>query len=174
MSLGINPLTQKRDTKTRRFAGTYTEALKALEEFRAELDSGINIDAMYVTFREYATNWKDARALNNELSKSTQRKDSVHVRTLISCVGNLKMRDITPQIVSNVHLALRSGEGSMSGKPLSGASARSISVTFKSIMQEAVAKEIIPKNPCANIKLPKVDTVKKRHCQTNACRRWQS
>lgn len=160
LDFGRDPATKKRRIKKRRFAGTYTEAKAALDDFRYECGT-LSLDSMYDTFAQYADRWLQERIVTEEVSKGTIRKNSAHVKTLVNVFGNMQMRNITPDIVANAFISLRKGEATLSGEPMSGTTANSTWATLKMIMETAKRRGVVASNPCEGIKAPKKDTGEK-------------
>ncbi|MCL2746286.1 MAG: tyrosine-type recombinase/integrase [Coriobacteriia bacterium] len=160
VSTGYNHLEKKYVTKTRRVTGTKTEAQKELRSFIRELESGIRTNTTELTFSEFAEGWRQERILSGEIEKGTQRNDERHIRALNKHIGNIRLLDLNAETIASLYIVLRNG-GSLSGKPLSGTSARKIAITLKSILSIAVQRNVLAKDPSLGIKMPSVDTPEK-------------
>lgn len=174
VDMGVDPITKKRRTpKTRRFPsrkevadgakGTYSEAQEALRRFIADVDGGM-LCGDRTTVAALAGEWMEARrkgrAMGN-LASGTLRRDGVRMRTIVAWMGKALVRDVGPDTVSDFYLAMLDGSASLSGRPLSGTTARGVAVALGSMMGFAVKRKIISENPCAGVGKPKVDTAEK-------------
>ena len=165
----------KREMKTFRVSGqTQKEKKRCIAEFRTELDSGLNRSARFLTLGEYADEWLQERESGERLTSTGKRvaprtiaRDRDRIRTIGITFGNMRIVAITKADVKKFQAAIMTaGEGgkapTISGKPLSGATAHGICVTLKQILQDAVDDEIIAKNPCNGLASPQVDTKEKK------------
>lgn len=170
VTLGKDPMTKERIQKSRRFEGTKREAEAELKAYINELESGIRIDSMDLTFSEYAERWLKERESTGELKKGTYRKNDQHIKALNMHIGDVKLVDITPTTIKSVYQAFREGK-SASGRPLANTSIRCIAITFGAILTAAVDEEIILRNPHDKVKKPKVDTEEKKALTKDEARR---
>lgn len=165
----------KREMKTFRVSGqTQKEKKRCIAEFRAELESGLNRDARFLTFAEYADEWQQERENGIRLTSTGKRvaprtiaRDRDRIRNINITLGNMRIVAITKADVKKFQASLMSTDESgkaptISGKPLSGATAHGVCVTLKQILQDAVDDEIIAKNPCNGLASPQVDTKEKK------------
>lgn len=165
----------KREMKTFRVSGqTQKEKKRCIAEFRSELESGLNRDARFLTFAEYAGSWQKEREEGIRLTSTGKRvaprtiaRDRDRIRNINITLGNMRIIAITKSDVKKFQAAIMSigkdGKApTISGRPLSGATAHGVCTTLKQILQDAVDEEIIAKNPCNGLASPQVDTKEKK------------
>lgn len=168
--IGRDPVTGKYRSRSRNAEGTYTEAEAARRTFINELESGLNVDSLDMTMGQYAMTWYEEVAASGELAKGTLDKYDVHVRTIVKNLGGLKLKEVRPGVIEQYKSILRNG-GSLSGAPLSGATAHGHFVTLSMILESAVIRELIPTNPCRRVKFPKCDTEERKALSEEDARR---
>lgn len=164
----------RREMKTFRVSGqTQKEKKRCIAEFRSELESGLNRDARYLTFSEYASVWlkerEDGIRLTNKgkrVAPRTIARDRDRIRNINITLGDMRLVAIRREDIRRFQASLmtKPEEGkapTVSGRPLSGATAHGIRTTLKQILQDAVEDEIIAKNPCDGLTSPEVDTKEK-------------
>lgn len=145
---------------------TKAEKGRCIREFRAELEGGARRDASTVTFGQYADQWIKDREADPDIAPQTVRKNRTQLDTINLTFGRVALGEITRADVKRFKTAIMTAdeEGkapTASGKPLSGATAHSVYITLKAVLQEAVRDEYLLKNPCADLKAPAIDTAEK-------------
>lgn len=145
---------------------TRAEKGRCLREFRAELESGLRRDAQTTTFRAYADQWLKDREADPQIADQTIARDRVRVANIDLSLGDMLIGEITRADVKAFQTAIMTtGEDgkapTVSGRPLSGTTARGIRTTLKAIFQEAVRDELIARNPCDDLRAPSTDTHEK-------------
>lgn len=148
LSLGYDPITGKRIQKCRRFKGTKTEAMRALESFRREIESGLRLDADKVTFREYAQQWVDSREASKRLAPATIKRNKEILSHLNRHLEDLPLTRIDAPTVRNLYIHLTSdgiGETTLA----------KAAVMLKQILKQSVMDGIILRNPCDMVEAPK-------------------
>ncbi|MDR2714936.1 MAG: site-specific integrase [Coriobacteriales bacterium] len=154
LSLGNDPLTGKRAQKYRGFKGTKTQARRALEEFRREVESGLKLDADKMTFGAYARQWHESRKAAGNLADSTLRRDRDVLKHLLLYLEAVPMADIDAVTVRNFYTTL--AQGGIGQHTLS-----KVAVVLKQILKQAVNDDIILRNPCDRVDAPKAPKSKK-------------
>ncbi|WP_130810439.1 site-specific integrase [Olsenella sp. Marseille-P4559] len=170
--VGLDYLSKEYKTKTRRVHGTITEARRKLRNFIAELENGTTLDAGTVTLGTFASEWMRERETNTVKPprKGTLRNNDLAVRTIQKSLGGILLKDLNAEHIAAFYSRLMSGEASLSGRPLSGTSARKVSVVLSQVLDKAVKRHLIPSNPCKLLdadERPRVDT-KERQPLTDA------
>lgn len=160
VSIGRDYITGNYVTKTRRTTGTKTHAQAELRAFINEIESGIRIDTMSLTFGEFAERWYQERVMAGNVELGTLRKNDYHIRLALPYIGNVRLLDLNAETISSLYITLKNG-GSLSGKPLTGATLNGVAVTLGGILKEAVNRDIILRNPCDKVKNPRNDTREK-------------
>jgi integrase len=155
LSLGYDPLTNRRRQECRPFKGNKTQARRALDEFRREVESGLKIDADKVTFGEYARQWANAREASGIKAPTTIKRDGNVLKHLDGYLGTVPLGDIDAVTVRNLYIALaRSGVGQ-------NTSAKA-AIVLNQILKQAVNDDILLRNPCDRVDAPKLPKAKKR------------
>ena len=161
VSLGKDPRTGKYRQKARIFQGTYTEAQRALREFVAEIEGGQIVKKNGWTFNDYAKHYVDARVAAGEIQERTQSQLRSSLRTLGSRIGEMRLQDITPEVIEAAYVDLRSGE-SPSGKQLSGRTLYNVNLSAHLLFENAKEHGFIAENPLDKVSTPKIDTKEKK------------
>lgn len=148
LSLGYDPITGKRTQKCRRFKGTKTEAKRALEAFRREVESGLKLDSDKMTFYEYSQQWVESREASGRLAPATIKRDKDVLRHINRHLQSVLLVDIDAPMVRNLYIQMTS-EGV--GQPTMARAA----TILKQILKQAVIDGIILRNPCDMVEAPK-------------------
>jgi integrase len=142
-----------------------TQAKEELRKFILELQNQSTLDANTVTVGAYAEEWLNERRNAAQPPRAgTLRNNSVAVRTITKSLGDVLLKDLNAQQVAAFYAGLVSGEATLSGKPMSGTSARKIATTLQQMLSKAVRRRLIPSNPCDLLERedkPQVDTKEK-------------
>ena len=146
--------------KSKRFNGTYTQAQEALKEFVTDLEVQVpNAD----TFAAYAESWRLWREKSGDLDEQTLVNDRRNVTVLGRVLGEMRMDAITPEVVKNALLEIKTG----GSRELSGTYMNNLFTALNCIMQTAFDDGKIAANPCARITPPKTDTKERRALSTD-------
>ena len=148
------------DTRPSRvFHGTYTEALNALEAFKAEyMDKVPDSD----TLASYMALWLLWRENSGQFAPGTIAHNKRDVNAIMrSPLAELPIAAIKPEDVRNGLLWVKQNPARKSGE-LSNATMNAIYITLAAIFRQAVDDERIPRNPMAHIKAPRPDTKEKQ------------
>ena len=164
-----NAATGETDTKRKTMrvkSHSKAEKSRCKREFRAELESGLDIDARNTTFSQYADEWLAGRKANPDVAPRTYKKDADRIKTLDMHFGDMLITEITRRDVKQFQVAIMTADENgkaptLSGRPHSGTTARGMRTTLKQILQEAVRDDIIAKNPCDDLVAPSNDTEEK-------------
>lgn len=147
--------------RSRRFNGTYKQALVALEAFKAEIAA---IVPNPESFRSYATLWADTRRDSGSFDPNTIAKDYAHVRALSLVIGDMSMDSITPEVCRETLNKIRNGENA-TGRVLTNTYLDGIYTALNQIMRQAEEDGRITSNPMSKVKAPRRDT-KERNALT--------
>lgn len=127
-----------------------TELQNALDEYRSYLEHGESHNSRARTVADYADDFHRMRegTMGSPLAYDREGYDVRHIRELFGNIGieALKPDDIR-QAYANARKEGRFKEGEL----------RRIHTKLKQIMQDAVDNELIQRNPCGSIKLPKAN-----------------
>ena len=161
VSLGKDPRTGKYKQKARIFQGSYTEAQRELRKFVAEIEGGQIVKKNGWTFNDYAKHYVDTRVAAGEIQERTETHLRSTLRTLGYRIGELRLQDITPEVIETAYIDLRAGE-SPSGKPLSGRTLYNVNLSAFLLFNNAKEKGIISENPLKKVSVPKKENKEKR------------
>ena len=89
---------------------------------------------------------------------------------MLPYIGNTKLRDLDTDTVSRLMLKMRT-TGGRGGSGRSGTTCRLIYTILNQILSDAVARNIISRNPCDGVKPPKLDTKEKEALPTSEAKR---
>lgn len=143
--------------KPRRFTGTWTQAQEALKEFIGELSTPVSD----LTFGEYAEKWLRRRELSGDYEVDTLDKERQQIKLLDREFGDVRLIDIDKPRAEDGLLAIKNGN-SPSSRVLSGTYMNQAHARMKAIMESALDDDLIPRNPLAKVKAPKIDTPEKQ------------
>lgn len=120
---------------------------RALEDYKEELNTGIVRSGDKRTVAEYA---EDFHALRRGGFKSplSYAREGDYVRHIAELFGGIRLSDLHPDVIRHAYADAR--KGGMSEAELHGTH-----VKLRQILQDAVDNEVIGRNPCSPIKLPK-------------------
>lgn len=148
LGLGVDPITKKRIQKCRHFKGNKTQARRALEEFRREIEYGIKIDADKVTFDEYAQQRIDEREASGALAPATIKRDKDVLKHLKRYLHDVALKDIDAPTVRTMYVLFANDK-------LGDASINRAALVLKQILKQAVADDILIRNPCDSVSSPR-------------------
>ena len=127
-----------------------SEVANALNEYREELESYETSRDAPSTVAAYAESFHVLRegSFGSPLSYEREGYDVRHIRELF---GDVPLADLRPDDIKRAYAEARSN-----GR-FTDAEIRRIHVKLKQVMQDALENELIDRNPCMGIKLPKPD-----------------
>lgn len=161
VSLGFDAYTGTYPEKTKIIHGTYSEAQRALRDFIEEAESGSLVKADSVSLEDYTKLYFELREEAGIVAPGSIRRDRDKLASLNYLIGKIKLQKLTPLVIEKAYLDLRSGK-SKSGKNLSGTYVNEINKVLSCMLKNAVAKGVIPYNPCDKVTPPKIDTKERR------------
>lgn len=135
--------------KSKNKRGREAELRTALEEYKAELNSGIApTKSTPKTVGEYAETFHQLRkgSMRSELSYKREKYDVEHIKKLF---GNIKLTELKPAIIKKAYADARSQS------LYSESELNKIHTKLKQIMNEAINDELITSNPCNKISVPR-------------------
>ena len=132
----------KRIRHTKTFHGSKKEAKKALAEFSAYWGVGQIEDQ---TFAGFCDGFVERKSLT--LAPSSMRSLGNKIKTLKYIFGEeVMLSKMTPQLIDDAMLELRT-QGGPKGKPMKPASVGQIYIQLKAIMNEAVRRNALARDP---------------------------
>ena len=120
---------------------------KALEAYKEELNSGVIRNSKERTVSEYAEDFHTMRA-GDFKSPLAFAREGDYIRHIRELFGDIRLSDVRPDEIRHIYAEAR--KNGMSEAELHGTH-----VKLRQILQDAVDNELIPRNPCSPIKLPK-------------------
>ena len=122
----------------------------ALSAYRDELEGNSKNEAMPRTVSAYAEEFHRMRegTMNSPLAYEREGYDIKHIRELF---GNTPLASLKPDDIRRAYA------GARKTKRFSESELRRIHSKLKQIMQVALENDLVDRNPCASIKLPKRD-----------------
>lgn len=148
-SMGKDPETGKyRYSPKRRFkAKSKGGILRAMEEYKTELNAGLAVRPSNKTVGGYAVAFHELRAgtMGSPLAYERGGYDVRHIQELF---GNMSLKNLRPGDIKGAYAEARKN-GRFSESEL-----HRIHVKLSQIMDAAVADEFIARNPCATISVP--------------------
>ncbi len=166
VSVGKNPRTGKYQTKTRRVAGTYTDALKELERFKAELGKRKYAGREKITFAECCERYLKMRAHGGsgvrKVRQSTLKKERWCFNSVARELGaDTPMSDIGEGELEAMFAALANGEGA-AGKPMGGAYLGGMHSMLHGLFAYALREGFVESDPMECVMAPSSDTKPRR------------
>ena len=144
--------------QTRVVEGTFTEACKALEAFKAELSDKVPVKE---TFAAYAALWLVWRDNSGQYAPGTITNNARDIKALCrSKLATLRIDEITPRDCREALLWVKMNP--KRGNELSNTTMNKICITLSAIFRQAEDDGIIPSSPMRNISPPRPDTEEKR------------
>lgn len=127
-----------------------TECENALASYRAELEGASKSGPSARSVSDYANDFHSLRegAMGSPLAYEREGYDVRHISELF---GQTPLRDLRPDDIRHAYAQARK-----SGR-FSESEIRRIHVKLKQIMQDALDNELVDRNPCGGIKLPKAN-----------------
>lgn len=138
--------------KEKRFNGTYSQAKKALAEFRESLELNISD----ITFADYARIWYTRRERSGDFALSTLDKDRNTLRVLCRLYGHMKLVDITHADAIDKLLQAKVDNNYSSWYH------NGLFVRLKSILSSAVRDDYLKRNVLDGEKPPKTHRADRR------------
>jgi len=154
VDIGKDPETGKRKQKRRTVRGNKKDAEKVLAEMLDQINKGIYFEPSKMTFADYLDYWLEQ---NKDLAPRTYESYNMIVnKHLKPSLGQLKLEDIKPYHLKDYYnKAQRSGRKDKKGKSLSPTTVNYHHRVIKKALNDAVAEELLVKNPAIGIKPPK-------------------
>ena len=120
---------------------------KALEEYKEELNSGIVRDSGNRTVAEYAEDFHSLRE-DSFRSPLAYAREGNYISHIHEMFAHIRLADLHPDDIRHIYADARK-------KGMSEAELHGTHVKLRQILQDAVDNELILRNPCIPVKLPK-------------------
>ena len=129
------------------------EVRQKLSKVTTEIDEGLYLEPAKMTLSDWMDLWYKEYTFDKKYStlKGYKAQINKHIRPGI---GKYNLRQLNPMILQRFfnHLS----EPNEKGKVLSPKSIKNVYIILSGILEQAVENEMISKNPCKKVKLPKV------------------
>lgn len=129
------------------------EVRQKLSKVTTEIDEGLYLEPAKMTLSDWMDLWYREYTFDNKYStlKGYKAQINKHIRPGI---GKYNLSQLNPMILQRFfnHLS----EPNEKGKVLSPKSIKNVYIILSGILEQAVENEMISKNPCKKVKLPKV------------------
>lgn len=142
--------------------GTKTQARERLETMKAKHAHGIRSSADRITFGQFARQWQEMREGSGELARRSLDDSARSVDYLSRFIGEFPLSDITTETVERLYADIREDKRRADGTTIKGRTLLKYHCHLKQIMQKACDYDYILRNPCARVKLPKLEEVDRR------------
>lgn len=148
LGLGTDPLTGKYEY-TPWYSGfqTRSEAQRAMEQRRAELESGLRADANKTSLFDYADQYLEFRSMKN-LSKATLTNDRQDIDKIKRFFPNMPITDLDSSTMKRAYVhAAKDG--------MSQYGIYRMHSKLKQMLEEAIIDDLILRNPAKKIRMPR-------------------
>lgn len=144
MDTGINPLTGKRQTTTRRGFKTKKEAQSSAAQLEQELANGILINNNNLTFNDVFNQWFTIHS--NTVKPSTKKSlESKFNKHILPRLGHLKIKEITRAYCQKIINEIAESISSV----------KTIKIQANQVFKYALKMDIITKNPLEHVSVPR-------------------
>lgn len=159
---GKSPADGKYHCRTRRVSGTFTEAKRQLRDFATEIEAERELGQAPLTFQQECERLLRNRRASGNYSDSRMSQLEIALKTASRHIGRTGFCDVTPGMLNDLYAKLRSGKGTLSSKPATGAYVRSIHQAISLVYNQAIKEERCKRNPCHLAEPPKADSQPRR------------
>jgi integrase len=150
-NLGWDHVSKKyRYAPWRTIYGSESDARKALDEYRREIEGGLRVDLQNTTFGEYASAFFSKRENSCTFARGTLENDRCMMKKLDVYLGDVRIVDIDSTMLIAVVARMRNVDHL--GKKIT----HDLVAKIKKIIRCAMADGIVLRDPCYELKAPKV------------------
>jgi integrase len=143
-------------------APTETEARKVLARLRRQVEDGLAPGDRTLTVEAYWRRWREGPLLAGDRKRSTVDLYRVVARThVLPAVGGMRLVRLTAGDVEAMLAGMRrtrASRGGAKGTPVSGQTRRTAYTVLSLMLDTAVRDGLVPRNVCADVDRPQVDT----------------
>lgn len=146
----------KRNRFYKTIHGSKKDAEKAMRTMISELENKTFTKESKLTVKEFMLQWLDLY-VKNQLSPTTvQHYIDQTEKYIIPKFGHIYLQQLKNIDIQKWVFDLQKGSP-LTGKPLSPKTIKNIMLNLSAAMKKAVMLDLIPKNPCDNITMPKLE-----------------
>jgi hypothetical protein len=139
----------KRKVHYKTIKGTKREAEQYLSRIVRERDTGTFVDAPSVTFNGYFDKWLESVSKLRTSERTSYGHESIYSRYFRHTFGYKKLDKLHVLDIQKVY-------GEMLARGLSPQTVRHAHAVLRCALKQAVKWNLIPRNPCELVELPKV------------------
>lgn len=148
--------TGKRKRFYRTVKGSKKEAEKAMRNFINELENQTFTKDSKITVKDFIHQWIELY-IKDQLSPTTVQHYVVQTENyIIPVFGKMYLQQVKNIDVQKWVFSLQK-KSPLTGKPMAPKTIKNIFLNLSAAMKKAVMLELIPKNPCDNITMPKLE-----------------
>lgn len=156
VSAGKDPVTGRYQRVTRTVNGTKAEARKVRDQLRRELEDGLRMEGDKLTFRRFAEEYCDIRAETSTVKPSGLEKERRRLEFVSEIIGDAPLRSINAQVVESLYAEIRRRREAQ-GFRCGNTTLHGYHVMLKALFKKAVDYDLILRNPCERVTVPKID-----------------
>lgn len=124
--------------------GTKSDARRALEEYRRELEEGF-ANPENLTVPELGWRWHEQRKLLKDLSPLTHATDECELRKVERWFGGILVSDLSLSLLNMVYSSMREDHG------VSQRGVHRLNAVLSQVMDLAVKERLVKHNPCRDV-----------------------
>lgn len=148
--------TGKRKRFYRTVKGSKKEAEKAMRNFINELENHTFTKESKITVKDFIRQWIELY-IKDQLSPTTVQHYVVQTENyIIPVFGDMYLQQVKNIDVQKWLFSLQK-KSPLTGKPMAPKTIKNIFLNLSAAMKKAVMLELIPKNPCDNVTMPKLE-----------------
>ena len=135
------------------YGKTQKEVRQKLTKVQIEIDEGTYLEPSKMTLSEWIDMWLKEYTFDKKYStlKGYKAQIKKHIKPGL---GNYNLSQLNPMLLQRFFNRL--SEPDDEGNVLSAKSIKNVHIILSGILEQAVENELIAKNPCKKVKLPKV------------------
>lgn len=170
ISYGKDPITGKYQRLTKIVNGTKADARKVRDQMRREREDGLILDGSKLTFGSFVSVFLDSLEMSGA-ALGTIRARRSNLKCICLYIGDMRLRDITPQVVETTLATIRRDKVEERGG-FSNTTLLSYYASISTVMQKAVDYDFISRNPCKGVKAPPRDAVERKSLDAREASRF--
>lgn len=159
ISYGKDPITGRYQRATKVVNGTKAEARKVRDQMRKEREDGLILDGSKLTFGAFSKVFLDSLETSGA-AVGTIRARRSNLKCVCMYIGDMKLKDITPQTIETALAAIKRDKVEKRGS-FSNTTLLSYYSSISSVMQKALDYDFVPRNPCDGVKAPPRNSVER-------------
>ena len=155
-----DPITGKYKRASKVVHGTKTQARKVRDQMRKEREDGLVLDGSKLTFEEFSARYIELIDAAGKVGRETVERRASCLRYACRYMGDMRLKDITPQVVEATLAAIRRDKIAERGS-FRNATLRNYFEDMKLVFQKALDYDFILRNPCDRVEAIKDEPVER-------------